>query len=227
MKLGNYSKVQNVIKSQFNENPIEEDVICTVCWETLSNFYDYYKLVIRNQTYLTAEPVFNSPDADELTKITQNTHPTVEQSQDLPIFSNVEVVDLPIIQSAITVQHEIDSQNIRTRAKRTKPTTSTSCKSTERPSDPQKDDQMPGHLKCRSRKAQADAQIRDFVNLVCDLCANQSPFLSFKKLQEHFEEAHQTKGYIICCERKIYRKDRILNHITNHVNPDAFKYVKG
>lgn len=82
---------------------------------------------------------------------------------------------------------------------------------------------MPAHLKCRSRKAQSDAQIREFIKMNCDLCRNDDVFMTFKELQEHYAEAHQTRGYIMCCEKKIYRKDRILNHITNHVNPDAFK----
>lgn len=87
------------------------------------------------------------------------------------------------------------------------------------------DEQMPEHLRCRSRKAQSDAQIREFIKLNCELCENDELFKTFKALQEHYANAHQTRGYIVCCEKKIYRKDRILNHITNHVNPDAFKYA--
>lgn len=185
-------------------------------------------MVIRNQTFLRVDAVVSRPDADKLNENSQNPHPPGEQQDKLPISFNIELVDLPIIHTPGNVQHETVSPptpNTRIRPKRTKPTTATSRRIAEHPNNPQKDDQMPVHLKCRTRKAQADAQIREFVNLVCDLCDSQPPFVTFKKLQEHFEETHQTKGYIICCERKIYRKDRILNHITNHVNPDAFKYV--
>lgn len=87
------------------------------------------------------------------------------------------------------------------------------------------DDQLPNHLKRRSRKAQSDAQIREFIKLNCDLCDTGELFDTFKQLQEHFADMHETRGYVVCCEKKIYRKDRILNHITNHLNPDAFKYV--
>lgn len=184
-------------------------------------------MVIRNQTYLAAEAVVTSPKADEYNEISKNIHPTEEQQESLPISSNIEIVDLPITHGPVPVQLEtISCQSPRPHPKKAKTTSTTSRKSVEKLTDPPKDDQMPVHLKCRTRKAQADAQIRDFVNLVCDLCDSQPTFFTFKKLQEHFEGTHQTKGYIHCCDRKIYRKDRILNHITNHVNPDAFKYVE-
>lgn len=83
---------------------------------------------------------------------------------------------------------------------------------------------MPAHLKSRLLKYEGDEQIREYVKLACDLCASDELFATFRDLQAHFTNEHQTRGYVICCDRKIYRKDRILTHITNHVNPDAFKY---
>lgn len=82
---------------------------------------------------------------------------------------------------------------------------------------------LPQLLTTRMTKKKSDQQIRDFVLLCCDLCDNKEPFDTFKKLLEHFKNIHKVPGYVICCDKKITRKDRLLNHITNHINPDAFK----
>lgn len=86
------------------------------------------------------------------------------------------------------------------------------------------DEKLPEHLKVRTSKEKSDAQIKEFVNLVCNICSKTSPqFNSFKELQEHFNMEHKQRGYVECCDKKFYRKDRLMNHITNHIYPDAFK----
>lgn len=85
------------------------------------------------------------------------------------------------------------------------------------------DEKLPDHLKVRTSKEKSDAQIKEFVNLHCDICKTSSQFNSFKELQEHFNSVHNQRGYVECCDKKFYRKDRLMNHITNHIYPDAFK----
>lgn len=82
---------------------------------------------------------------------------------------------------------------------------------------------LPDHLRTRISKAKSDAQIKEFVKLTCDLCASNHSHRSFKDLLDHFHTKHGQRGYAVCCEKKFYRKDRLMNHITNHINPDAFK----
>ncbi|KAJ6636547.1 Transcription factor grauzone [Pseudolycoriella hygida] len=86
------------------------------------------------------------------------------------------------------------------------------------------DEKLPDHLKTRTSKEKSDAQIKEFVNLHCDICKASSQFNSFKELQEHFNFKHNQRGYVECCDKKFYRKDRLFNHITNHRDPEAFKY---
>lgn len=89
--------------------------------------------------------------------------------------------------------------------------------------NPEKINVLPELLTKRMTKNKSDQQIREFVLLCCDLCNNKEQFDTFKELLEHFKNIHQVPGYVICCNKKITRKDRLLNHITNHINPDAFK----
>lgn len=86
------------------------------------------------------------------------------------------------------------------------------------------DVQLPVHLRTRISKAKGDSQIKEFVRLICNICTDKTEFDTFKQLQEHYDNNHNCKGYVICCDKKIFRKDRLMNHIINHINPDAFKY---
>jgi len=85
---------------------------------------------------------------------------------------------------------------------------------------------IPEHLTKRSKKSDSDAKIRDFVNLTCDLCKKLETninFSTFKELQQHFVQIRNEKGYVMCCGKKLNRKDRLISHIINHTNPEAFK----
>lgn len=84
------------------------------------------------------------------------------------------------------------------------------------------DDALPLHLKTRIPSSKSDTEIREFVELKCNIC-DVDKFETFKQVQEHYATIHNCKGYVICCEKRIYRKDRLRNHIINHINPDAFK----
>lgn len=77
----------------------------------------------------------------------------------------------------------------------------------------------------RMTKSRGDQQIREFLKLTCEICLDASIFESFKHLQNHYQCMHNCKGYVVCCKRKFFRKDRLVSHIINHVNPDAFRYV--
>lgn len=85
------------------------------------------------------------------------------------------------------------------------------------------DEKLPDHLKVRTSKEKSDAQIKEFFNLNCDICKTSPQFNTFKELQEHYTSIHNQRGYVECCDKKFYRKDRLSNHITNHIYPEAFK----
>lgn len=72
-------------------------------------------------------------------------------------------------------------------------------------------------------KSRNDEQITEFLNLECTMCDKIDQYESFKLLMDHYKNVHNTKGFVVCCDKKIFRKDRLLDHITNHVNPEAFK----
>ncbi|XP_055530910.1 transcription factor grauzone-like [Wyeomyia smithii] len=64
-----------------------------------------------------------------------------------------------------------------------------------------------------------DSVLQHF-SLVCDMCSK--PLEDFNELREHFKEAHGQQGYIRCCDKKIFKKCWMVEHLQVHLNPDTF-----
>ncbi|XP_053687995.1 transcription factor grauzone-like [Sabethes cyaneus] len=68
-----------------------------------------------------------------------------------------------------------------------------------------------------------DLKIADHCKLQCEECA--LCFTRFLEFKRHFREVHQTRAYVTCCNRKFSKRFRLVEHVTRHVNPNAFKCV--
>lgn len=89
------------------------------------------------------------------------------------------------------------------------------------------DQLMPESLHVKTDRYSNDERIKRFYQLTCPICPEDAPerqiFETFKDILVHCDTVHKQPGYILCCGRKLFRKDRILTHMTLHENPDAFK----
>ncbi|XP_052861093.1 zinc finger protein OZF-like [Anopheles cruzii] len=61
--------------------------------------------------------------------------------------------------------------------------------------------------------------IAEFVTLCCELCGSKSD--SFRALTLHCKMHHKTTASVSCCGKRFTRKDRLMTHILNHIEPDA------
>ncbi|XP_037822831.1 transcription factor grauzone-like [Lucilia sericata] len=61
----------------------------------------------------------------------------------------------------------------------------------------------------------------NFEQMFCDLCG--VPFENFSSMQKHFSRKHERKGYLLCCNRKFYERNNLVDHLQCHLNPDYFK----
>ncbi|XP_055535177.1 transcription factor grauzone-like [Wyeomyia smithii] len=75
--------------------------------------------------------------------------------------------------------------------------------------------------KCIERIKNEDAKIAEHCNLQCEECA--LCFVNFLEFKRHFREVHQTRAFITCCNRKFSKRFRLVEHVTRHINPNAFK----
>ncbi|XP_037820596.1 transcription factor grauzone-like [Lucilia sericata] len=60
--------------------------------------------------------------------------------------------------------------------------------------------------------------------LACGICNDILD--SFSSLKIHFREKHNTVAYAMCCNKKFYRRDVLVDHLNVHKDPDYFKCQK-
>ncbi|KAG4076379.1 hypothetical protein HA402_005822 [Bradysia odoriphaga] len=244
---------------KFNENdtlPATSKLVCFTCKDTVTNFYDFYRMVQINHQSLFVEytkriqpniPLTESDPPQRLIFTLRTTtdggtllndYGTLEYSLDNDV-SDEHKPDISETHAAqnceILNENSVNNTGDSRTAEAYDETALISAKiepDINNDSDSNNvvlfsrkniDEKLPDHLKVRTTKEKSDAQIKEFVNLSCDICNTNPQFNSFKELQEHFSSVHNQRGYVECCDKKFYRKDRLMNHITNHINPDAFK----
>lgn len=211
-----YSTQRNhPILFQLSDAEWAASTICQLCSDKIENFYDYFNRVLANQSYFTADHN-KTGDESMQQKISYSIGPIIDDAIDL--IGNDSTYQVHIAGGGGGVEIDpIDNDEIDGDTKKWPGKKENSSAA------------LPEHLRIRMTKARGDAQIREFVSLVCDLCGDggskhkQIEHRSFKDLQIHFLDEHQQRGYIVCCDKRFYRKDRLMSHITNHINPDAFK----
>lgn len=70
----------------------------------------------------------------------------------------------------------------------------------------------------KSKIEREDKQIRDFFRMSCDMC--ELTFQTMREALRHYRDTHDQAGYLICCEKKFFRRCLALDHIRMHVNPN-------
>ncbi|XP_016991527.1 transcription factor grauzone [Drosophila rhopaloa] len=66
-----------------------------------------------------------------------------------------------------------------------------------------------------------DAKISAHMRLTCDVChEGQETYLLLCK---HMMQEHHRKGYVICCNKKFYKRSFLTDHIDRHADPEKFK----
>lgn len=75
-----------------------------------------------------------------------------------------------------------------------------------------------------NHRIKLDSPIREFFDLNCTLCEHPA-FLTFTLMKKHMENKHNTIGYVTCCNKKLYRREAIMEHISYHLNPNQFEYL--
>lgn len=60
--------------------------------------------------------------------------------------------------------------------------------------------------------------------LVCELCEDEErpSFESFNEMNDHYQDAHGTRGYVKCCSKKFFTKRTVVYHSEVHSRPIDF-----
>lgn len=71
-----------------------------------------------------------------------------------------------------------------------------------------------------------DIFIAENFNVTCILC--NIPMENFHLMRKHFkmEHKHIKKGYVMCCNKKIFSRCALFDHVNHHLDPNYFKCQK-
>ncbi|XP_055535976.1 zinc finger protein 501-like [Wyeomyia smithii] len=174
-------------------------LVCLTCYECIFRFYDYSESISQNQEYLK-------------TLLNKDSRLQQQQQQAPKPLLIIPVTEVADDGTPTGGEIRIDFQLPST--------------ATVPPEDETHEPDAPEPEKLLTTKlSKADDLIKENIVLTCDICGetNSTSFDTFKLLQDHYHQNHNVVGYVTCCGRKFARKDRLVTHITNHINPDAFK----
>lgn len=99
-------------------------------------------------------------------------------------------------------------------AKATKKTKTTSKKATIRMKKQKR-------LEEEEQGAKEEALIKEYYKMVCEICSYT--FKTFLDVRHHYRRVHSRAGYLTCCNKRIFNRSTVLDHIKVHLDPDTFR----
>lgn len=198
------------------ELPIENslpNVVCSDCVHKVSDWYSYHETVQLNQHQLKEAAIRKEEPKSEITleSVKLEIHDDNYQDEQDPVAS--EEVDEEIKQEDdYNVDSDSSESSEEPAPKRTK------RKYTKRSAlDVEK--KKPDEARIQRTKEE-NIKIREFFKLTCEVCSET--FDELYRLQQHTQKKHNVRASIKCCNRVMYKKCRIIEHIDAHVNPNQF-----
>lgn len=71
-----------------------------------------------------------------------------------------------------------------------------------------------------AKRAEENALISSTITMSCEECENT--FDTFEDLSSHYRETHDCEGFVHCCSTKFTKRWRLMDHISLHLDPNAF-----
>lgn len=72
-------------------------------------------------------------------------------------------------------------------------------------------------------QAAEDKLIAKHLQLKCQVCKFEAK--CFKVLSAHYKQLHNSNGYVVCCQKRLYKRGMLLDHINVHRNPAYFSCI--
>lgn len=187
--------------------------VCGHCLSIVSEFHTYSEKVRSNQEKL----------AEQLKKIKIKIESSSVELDDfkreISDASDGEIFAEPLVsvevksETSANRSSESEQEDEKIKPRRKKKNTISKPK--------EKKDKKNIALKTREELQQQDIIIQNFYEMTCDLCGHVAQNLN--SLRSHFRVTHGQGIYIKCCKKKLSRKWAMIDHITVHTNPTAFR----
>uniref|UniRef100_A0A182MM09 C2H2-type domain-containing protein n=1 Tax=Anopheles culicifacies TaxID=139723 RepID=A0A182MM09_9DIPT len=77
-----------------------------------------------------------------------------------------------------------------------------------------KDSAIGNLKKSRGKQHEYEKIIQDYFKLECEICS--ASLESFKSVQDHYREVHNTVGFVRCCDKQYFIRSYLVDHIGAH-----------
>ncbi|XP_037037055.1 transcription factor grauzone-like isoform X3 [Bradysia coprophila] len=220
---------------QVHEDDGLAESICEMCWIHTKEFHEFYRRVEQFQKCVSKSTEENHSAHDETIHIVHikqelNVDKCEEVEMDaLQIDTDCEDVDTkPDLNGIEYEEVEMDSLQISSSEYEDDEV------ETERTMND--DDQCLSNANDDNRIVKAnvkrayppknpelEAQIHELFVMKCDICRHTVEFKALSDARQHYRKVHKTRSYLICCDKKFYKRFAILDHIRWHTDSDPYK----
>ncbi|XP_050101601.1 transcription factor grauzone-like [Anopheles aquasalis] len=236
-------KIESIFQLQFEITANLPSRVCDECFRKVDEFYDYAQEVRKAQTLLIEEDKETQVQfVDIQLAVEKNDERNEEYSSSHLYEDTIDGTD-DIREDCLEQSINDDEDLVQLKSKEYEKDNDESGEDDEACQDEQLDDKT--HLsalesskadavdpkledpKKRSMKQKSarireeDERLKQFYSMTCEICSVQ--LKSFLLLQRHCREVHNQRGYVECCDRKFYRRFKLIDHLSLHTTPDAFR----
>ncbi|ETN66522.1 hypothetical protein AND_001688 [Anopheles darlingi] len=235
-------KIQLVFQLQFEVIANLPSRVCDECFRRVDEFYEYAQEVRKAQVVLLDEkdketqvqfvdiqlPIEKNNDRDEEHSSVPLYEVTIDGIREDYLEHSVnEDEDLVHLKSEEDEKDDNDESGEEAEANREEqPDDNNHLSAVERVTtdggEPKLEEGKKRSMKQKSaRIREEDERLKQFYSMTCEICSVQ--LKSFLLLQRHCREAHNQRGYVECCNQKFYRRFKLIDHLSFHTTPDAFR----
>ncbi|EAT34182.1 AAEL013547-PA [Aedes aegypti] len=200
--------------------------VCQTCFSVITEFYYYTEKVQSNQCQLKARIADQKQNLENI-KVELSLEPSVEmiESQESLVFKDEPSQRSDEDESSDSKPLEVYAEQCAPPKKRTyrkrKKLIPTVSKDESGSDEPESKPTRKYNIKPKEEQWKDEKLISEFYRMACDLCGNVLD--NIKSLNSHFRKEHQQRGYVVCCNKKLYKKCIMLEHIKFHTNPSAYR----
>ncbi|CAD7013651.1 unnamed protein product [Ceratitis capitata] len=139
------------------------------------------------------------PEVNRMETVASPTHSCADEDEILPEEENLGTSISPTVSDSDDIESDNEEIHVKGKSRNIKKRQSVNKKT-----------------------AESDEYIaKKNFKLTCSIC--HISLANFKELKAHFREAHQMRGYVLCCGKKLPNRGLLIDHINYHENPDYFK----
>ncbi|KXJ75491.1 hypothetical protein RP20_CCG011609 [Aedes albopictus] len=217
----------------FSIQPVDKFPIgvCQTCFSVITEFHSYTEKVQLNQHQLSARMAGQSEKMVDTIKEEASLEPSVEmtESQVPMVFKDEPQAPSDPSDDPDDVKEDVEvyveeysppkKRQYRKRKKVKAKDSNDESDSDDGESKPTKTKKY--NVKPKEERKKDEKLVSEFYRMACDLCG--AVLADVTSLYSHFRKEHQEKGYVVCCDKKIFKRCFMLEHMKFHTNPSAYR----